>query len=755
MSRYGDDTSRLKEKERPPILKPTDWKVPHGSVKAQKDTGDVSPRSKGDVPLSDKQTEEIRRRIEEAKERAKMNSTAEAPSRSASQPAQFSATTQLKSDPQPRPSLSSVSPDLLRELRKIVREEVEQLNKGENTAEPPEAGGTSASSVHSSSAKPWTSAQGPAPVTSSKGVDDKRASSTAAGPSPTATQPKGSPRQSTVRFSDETKPAVPITPRGNVDDSSKKAATSKDSDIELTVVDQTWGTLFDNHGTPTKRMEHVVQGLADYIIEEFIPQGSIVVTPEKMAAFYSYHRLDKEVFPLAVLFKSRPKDLNEALARLYQDLGCQYFLVPSDTRSRPAVPGLTPTGFAHWLIIMIQAYPDEEAKRLDSIVSALPIEAESLLDGKSERLPKQISRYLFPETSVRKSQKLVDEAVRGLMEHVNGTPTTQSKGGGSSSKPTPIIPPQEKRPSTTTGSGPSSRYVPEALSDKHRTEEGGSGHDRDRRTASAAMGTRETRDHDSNRRASIPPPPGLGHLGVAYPPADSSSSNNNNTNNGRGPPSSRRSPATSSSSRKNRSPQRKPHSQSVPSGLGRSDLLSGATDRPRGSSSAALSMVAATVAAAVLGATSSSSLSPSSSSSSPATSAFPSSSPHTGGGGSSASTPSTPASAMANSFSAPSSSDATGSTRGPRAGDGGGGDFVLQRDKKATSLDESTLRGAGPAWNLRDNKVGLEGDGSGRSGKKRGVVVPGMKGPAWDEYLRSPAGKGATSPFMKKKGHVK
>ncbi|KKY34573.1 hypothetical protein UCDDA912_g05440 [Diaporthe ampelina] len=183
--------------------------------------------------------------------------------------------------------------------------------------------------------------------------------------------------------------------RSGVDD-ARKASSTKDA-RQLTAIDQKWGVLFAADGEPTKRMEHVVKGLANYIIDEFMPQNSIVITPEKMAAFYSHHRLDKEVFPFAVLFKSRSKHLHEALESLYEELGCQYFLAPVDSRSRPSVPGLTPAGFKHWIVSFVQAYPDEEAKRLDKVVSALPIEADSLLDGKPERLPKQISRYLLPE----------------------------------------------------------------------------------------------------------------------------------------------------------------------------------------------------------------------------------------------------------------------------------------------------------------------------------------------------------------------
>ncbi|ROW04186.1 hypothetical protein VSDG_00819 [Cytospora chrysosperma] len=714
---FGNEnyTSQPKEKERPPALNTTDWKTSHGLARAQKDTENVSPRSKGETPLSDKQTEEIRRRIEEAKEKAKMTSAADAPSRSASQAAQPPAIAHSTSDPPPRPDLSSVSPDLLKELRKIIREEVEQLNKGEEKAEPPEAGTgkTPRPSVPSSSARPWTGTQGSAPATSSKEPGDKNVTSTTAGQSPTTTQAKDSPRHSTVRFSDETKPAVPVTPRGIVDE-SKHAPTSKSSKIELTAIDQRWGTLFEKDGTPTKRMDNVVQGLANYIIDEFIPQESIVITPEKMAAFYSYHRLDKEVFPFAVLFKSRSKDLNGALAALYEDFGCQYFLVPVDARSRPTVPGLTPTGFSRWLVTMIQAYPDEEAKRLDKIVSDLPIEADSLLDGKSERLPKQISRYLLPEKPLRKSQKLVDEAMRDFIEVINNTQAPQAKrgnsgGGGSSSKPTPIVTTPERRPSTTTNSGASSRYVPENLLEKNRADEGGSGHDKLRRTTSMNTSSRDARDHDNSRKSMPPPPPGPGHLGRTHSLDNNGKSASRTPHVSSSSGGSNRAPATStSSSKKNRSPQRKPHSQSAPNGLDRSDP---GTDRIRGSST--ISAVAATVAA-VLG---SSSLA---------------------GGSAPAAAP------------VQSNSSSDNSTRGSRTN---GGDSAAHRDKRI-SMDEPAPRAPASGWNLRD-KGGLENSSSGngngsRSAKRRSVVLPDVKGPTWDDYLKSSAPKSATPAFMKR-----
>lgn len=55
------------------------------------------------------------------------------------------------------------------------------------------------------------------------------------------------------------------------------------------------------------------------------------------------------------------------------------------------VPSLTPVGFAYWMTLMILAYPDEEWRRLQKVVEAMPIDADGdKVDGKPERLPKQI-----------------------------------------------------------------------------------------------------------------------------------------------------------------------------------------------------------------------------------------------------------------------------------------------------------------------------------------------------------------------------
>ncbi|GKT57106.1 hydroxyproline-rich glycoprotein DZ-HRGP [Colletotrichum tofieldiae] len=138
-----------------------------------------------------------------------------------------------------------------------------------------------------------------------------------------------------------------------------------------------------------------------------------------MLTLYTKYKVEPERFQYEDIFRSRSEDALERIEFLYQDLECQYHLVQAAPRSHPNVPGLTPVGFAKWIISNILAYPDPEARRLHAIMSALPINADGpLLDGKPERLPRQLSRHLFPASHDKKVRKILDEAVWDCLEDV-------------------------------------------------------------------------------------------------------------------------------------------------------------------------------------------------------------------------------------------------------------------------------------------------------------------------------------------------
>ncbi len=126
--------------------------------------------------------------------------------------------------------------------------------------------------------------------------------------------------------------------------------------------------------------------------------------------------------PLAI-FKSSSRDSNGRIAELYLDLECEFHLVQGDPKSPPCVPGLTPAGFAIWIKTNILAYPDVEARRLEQIVCDCPINADNLIDGKPERLPKRISRHLLPDKTDKKSRSLLDAAMKDFNELYGPVPS--------------------------------------------------------------------------------------------------------------------------------------------------------------------------------------------------------------------------------------------------------------------------------------------------------------------------------------------
>lgn len=108
-----------------------------------------------------------------------------------------------------------------------------------------------------------------------------------------------------------------------------------------------------------------------------------------------------------------------AVEALYLDMQCDYHLV-QDTcpgeKSRAHVPALTPEGFIQWAIVLIRAFPEQEASRLARVITDLPLEAvredPELESGPRERLPRQISKHLFPRQPNESALKLVTESIR-------------------------------------------------------------------------------------------------------------------------------------------------------------------------------------------------------------------------------------------------------------------------------------------------------------------------------------------------------
>ena len=119
----------------------------------------------------------------------------------------------------------------------------------------------------------------------------------------------------------------------------------------------------------------------------------------------------KQYLTKAGLFESTSQSSTRALGFLYYDLGCEYHLVqdPSDP-ARPFIPALTPKGFIQWQICLITAFPSYETQRFSAIAADLALEAVSETGERPERLPRQLSHYLFPSKRDDKSYRDVLEA---------------------------------------------------------------------------------------------------------------------------------------------------------------------------------------------------------------------------------------------------------------------------------------------------------------------------------------------------------
>ncbi|KAI0016631.1 hypothetical protein F4780DRAFT_797626 [Xylariomycetidae sp. FL0641] len=291
--------------------------------------------------------------------------------------------------------LGEIPAQVLDEIRKVVKKEVHEARKQELSISHPDG------TVSSTELARLPLLQ--------KQVDDL---ATSYRPKPIPLEEK--PR-SRVRFSDIELPRNSTRLPGAFRRSSVSLEPSAD-----------WGVLFDEGGYATHRCGQVLRGLARYMIDEFTPKGSLVVTPEKLGTLYSRFRLDEEVIPFVDIFQpgtstAAAKTAHHAsLSDFYADLGCQQHLVQADARSKPAVPALTPVGFAQFYLTCVLAHPDAEARRLSRIAHALPLRADGPGPGPEPRplplpLPRAFARALAPPRHDAESRKLLAAAVDDLL----------------------------------------------------------------------------------------------------------------------------------------------------------------------------------------------------------------------------------------------------------------------------------------------------------------------------------------------------
>ncbi|KAK4228019.1 hypothetical protein QBC38DRAFT_171414 [Podospora fimiseda] len=304
------------------------------------------------------------------------------------------------------------------EIRKIIKEELDQIHTASGTKQspapapdirlqPPSGGSTRAPSPR---------------------VQPRPRSYT--NETSASTQPDLSPRSNTIPGVQWSNSVPPVSSPAGTGWSSSPTSFTGRSPFEISAVDAKWGQLFDEKGVETKRLSQILTGIGQYILEEFLPQKTTVINPEKLASFYAHHKVDSEPHPFTDIFRNRSlsQQFYSKLQDLFESLSCEYYLIPSSSSGspKPIVPSLTPQGWQRWMTLSIRSYPDVEARRFSSVFSTLPINAVSLLDGKLERLPKQISRHLFPEKPDISLQSLFNKALDAMRRSSSETTTTRA-----------------------------------------------------------------------------------------------------------------------------------------------------------------------------------------------------------------------------------------------------------------------------------------------------------------------------------------
>ncbi|TQW00329.1 hypothetical protein IF1G_00260 [Cordyceps javanica] len=248
-----------------------------------------------------------------------------------------------------------------------------------------------------------------------------------------ASVPVAAPIIKEVRFSDRAPSVLQrsasarhVSWNGSTSQSPKSHTTRERI---LSLQDERWGTLFTPQGKATLRMRNVLRGLATHLTEVYKPTYSLVLTPEKLYKFYSKYRMERESVDLTRLFSHTSRSSMSNLEKLYLSLQCDFHLVQDNLpgpKKWPCIPALTPEGFVQWNVMLIRAYPDQEAARLARVFADVPLEAvpedPSLEydDQRARRLPRQISRHLFPSEPNPSELQLLTGAIRDWKQAAPG-----------------------------------------------------------------------------------------------------------------------------------------------------------------------------------------------------------------------------------------------------------------------------------------------------------------------------------------------
>lgn len=192
-----------------------------------------------------------------------------------------------------------------------------------------------------------------------------------------------------------------------------------------------YGYLFKSDKKPTKVLDALLRGIANYISESVGDKEEKALTPAKLATFYKAVGGNYDSLFVDVPFPS--------ISWIYASIGCQHTLqpTPDDDFQPPSIPALTTRGFVRWQSIEILLGPEEHVPFIQTAVRNFAIKNPDT----GETFPVDLPTEAFPLVTDKDIEKWHDSCAEKLRQRA--TPNEEEEEG-----PRPDLPP---RPRVRTG----------------------------------------------------------------------------------------------------------------------------------------------------------------------------------------------------------------------------------------------------------------------------------------------------------------
>ncbi|KAH6669435.1 hypothetical protein B0J14DRAFT_486930, partial [Halenospora varia] len=187
-----------------------------------------------------------------------------------------------------------------------------------------------------------------------------------------------------------------------------------------------YGYLFHDDKKPTKVLDALLRGIANYISASLGDKEDKALTPAKLATFYKAVGGNYDS-----LFVDVP---HPSISWIYASIGCQHTLQPTTNDFEPpSVPALTTRGFVRWQAIEILLGPEEHVPFIQNAIRDFGIKNPDT----GEAFPLDLPTEAFPIKADPAIEKWHSECATKLRERA--TPESESVPSRSDLPPRPKV----------------------------------------------------------------------------------------------------------------------------------------------------------------------------------------------------------------------------------------------------------------------------------------------------------------------------